>query len=134
MKGLALETVVKWIILLVVAGVVINLIFFFSEDIKRFLEVHMGREGVKAEVIESEEFSTSQLKTFIRACWEKTGETFREDVVCYILRGSVSGVDPTALKNALEPPASVDVSNFDPSKKVTLIRFEDVGNRVIVES
>jgi len=133
MKGLALETVVKWIILIVVAGVVINLLFFFSDEIKNIIWGYT-EEKIKTEDIESNEFSTAQVKAYIRICWGKTGERFQEDFVCYILRGSVINVNPTSLTNAVEPPAYVDISKFNINEDMTIIKFEDVGNKIIVES
>jgi hypothetical protein len=135
MKGLALETVVNWIILLVVAAVVISLVLYFSDEIKMYVENWMkGDEGPKTEIIVSTQFTTAQVKTYMRACWDRTGERFRKDVVCYILKGNVNGVFAGDLTNAVEQPASVDTINFDPSKKVTIIKFKDVGNKIIVES
>lgn len=133
MKGMALETVVKWIILLVVAGVVLNLIFFFSDEITRIVGGFTKQKEPKAEIIESSTFSTSQVKTYIRGCWDRTGETFQEDVVCYILRGDVSGVDPKSLAD-IGYNVTVDTSKFIRTQKVTIIRFQDIGNKIIVES
>ena len=133
MKGLALETVVKWIILIVVTGVVINLLFFFSDEIKRIITGYTEEEEPEVEIIESSEFSASQIKTYMKACWDKTGGSFQEDVVCYILRGSVIDIDPISLES-IDIPATIDLTNFNSSKSVTVIRFEDVGNKIIVES
>lgn len=91
-------------------------------------------EGPKTEIIESNQFLTSQVKTYMRACWDRTGERFKKDVVCYILKGDVSSVNADDLKTAVESPASVDTNNFEQSKSVTIIKFEDVGNKIIVES
>ena len=134
MKGLALESVMQWIILLVVAGVVISLVLYFNDEIKMYVENWFKEKPVKAEIIEANQFSTSQVMTYMRACWDRTGERFKEGVICYILKGSVSNVDSALLTNAVSEPASVDINKFDPSKNVTMIRFEDVGNKIIVES
>ena len=135
MKGLALESIVKWVILLVAAGVIINLLFFFSDEIKRFIRSQMEEgEEPQTEIVEAQAFTTSQVLTYIRACWDKTGERFEKDVICYILKGDMSNVDPALLVTAVEPPATVDVSKFDPTKGVAIIRFEDIGNKIVVES
>lgn len=135
MKGLALETVVKWIILLVVAGVVINLVLFFSDRIVIFIRGFMEPDKTpKTDIIESDQFSTAQVKTYMRACWDKTGERFDMDVICFVLKGDMSGVDKDSLANAADPPASVDVAKFDKSKNMAVVRFEDIGNRIILES
>lgn len=135
MKGMALEVVVKWIILTVVALVVISLVIYFSNEIKQYLKGWMKEKvETKAEIVESQRFSTSQVITYIKACWDKTGEKFEEDMVCYILKGDVSEVNAELLKSALEPPAQVDVSKFDNSKTTTIISFENVGNIIHVVS
>lgn len=134
MRGLALEYVVKWIILLVVALVLINLVIYFSDEIKTFLTNWMEKERPKAEVVEASKFSTAQLITYIKACWDKTGETFKTDVVCFVLKGDVNGVDKNLLLGAVDYPASVDVSGFDTSKKMTLIRFVWGVKKIVVES
>lgn len=135
MKGLALETVVKWIILLVVAGVVINLILFFSDSIVIFIRGFMQPDKTpKTDIIESNQFSTAQVKTYMKACWDRTGERFDEDVICFVLKGDMGNVDKDSLTNAIDSPALVDVSKFDKSKNVAVIRFEDIGNRIILES
>jgi len=135
MKGLALESVVKWIILIVAAGVIINLVFFFYDDIKRFVENWINPTSeFETEIVEADVFSTAQVMTYIRACWDRTGERFKKDVICYILKGDVSGVDVNMLNAAVEAPAQVDTTGFNPTEKTTIIRFEDVGNKIIVES
>jgi hypothetical protein len=135
MKGMALETVVQWIILSVVAAVVIGLVFTFSDDIKRSFEnMFKSDTEVKTDMIESNAFSTAQISTYVKACWEKTGDKFKGDVICYILKGDVSNVDKTVLEISLKSPAQVDVSSFDSSKTGTIIKFEDLGNTIYVES
>lgn len=135
MKGLALEAVVKLIILIVVALVVIGLMIYFSDDIKKFVENLFKEEPEpQAEIVESSKFSTAQIRTYMRACWDKTGEKFRKDVICYILKGDVSEVDTDLLSTAVEAPAQVDLSKFNPLKNVTIIRFQDLGNKIILES
>ncbi len=135
-KGLALETVVKWIIYIVVAGVVINLVFFFYDDVKRYIEtsVFKREKDVQTEKIEQDSFSAVEVRIFVRACWDKTGERYEKDVICYILKGDVSGVDGSDLVGAVDSPAQVDVTEFDNSATSTIIRFEDISNKIIVES
>jgi len=135
MRALALETVVKWIILGAVALIVINLVLFFSEEIKNLVRgTIQPKKSFKTEIIEAEKFSTSQIKVYLRACWDRTGEKFEEDVVCFILKGDMSEVDSSSLEDALEDPASVDISEFDNSKNIAVIRFKSLGNKVVLES
>ena len=135
MKGLALESIAKWVIILVVVGVVVNLLLFFSDEIKRFIKSSFEEKGeVKPEIIEASKFTTSQLIIYIKSCWDKTGEKYEGNAVCYILKGNVSSVDESLLEECLKPPATIDLSKFDKTKNVTIIRFEDIGNRIVVES
>jgi len=136
MKGLALETVVKWIIYIVVAGIVINLVFYFYGDIKRYLKdnVLTKEKGVKTEMEEVGICSNNQLRIYMRSCWDKTGEKYDEDVICYILKGDFSNVDTDQLSTAVEDPASVDLYEFDTSKNSVIIKFEDIGNKIVLES
>lgn len=134
MKGLALETIVRWIILSVVAVVVIGLVIFFSDDIKRIIGDWFNRKDNKTEIVEADSFSTSQVVTYIKSCWGKTGEKFDDDMVCYILKGDVNGVDVGLLSGSLDPPAQVNTEGFETDKDTTIIRFVNLGNIVYVES
>lgn len=135
MKAMALETIVQWLILSVVAMVVIGLVMTFSGDIKNYIKGWLKKDvNTKAEIVESEKFSTSQVITYIKTCWSKTGEDFEDDIVCYILKGDVSAVDKKLLGESLNKPAVVDVSKFKTSEKTTIIRFENIGNIIHVES
>jgi hypothetical protein len=89
---------------------------------------------IKSETDEPIVFSTSQVMTYIRSCWDMTGPNFHEDTKCYILIGDLNGVDKTSLEDALSSPAQVDASKFDPYKSTAIISFEDVGNIVHIES
>ena len=135
MKGatMGLEAVVKWIILIAVAAVVVNLIVFFSDEIKGYIYGFMDNENFEPVVIEVNSFSTSQFMTYIRACWDRTGERFDRDAVCYILKGDMNDVDKSVIQSSLED-ISVDVSRFDKYKGIAVIRFENIGNKIVVES
>lgn len=132
MKGMALEIIAKLMIGVVAVLIVISLIGFYAEQIKDFFNgIFHKNDNSGAEIISSASFSTSQLKTFIMACWDKYGGKYRSKI-CYVLTGDVSGVDSSALINSLESPASVDITKFDNSKKATVIKTMSKG--IIVES
>lgn len=133
--ALSLEYVVKVLILTVVAVVIIGIITTFSSDIqlnikKLFFEDEESKR-VKTEAITST-FTTTQVKNYIKSCWRKTGEDYQEDVICYILKGDLSPVDKTSLRNVDD--INVEVGNFNPDSGVATIKFIDIGNKVIVES
>lgn len=132
MKGaLALEYVVRLIILLVFTAVMIGIIFYFSDEIK-FQVGRLFKEEtvVKTQEIERDSFSTSQVRNYIKSCWLMTGEHYDEDVYCYILKGDLTGVDEAAL--GVEG-VTVEV-NADFSKGILMIKFEDIGDKILVEN
>ncbi len=133
MKGdLALDTVVSWIILLVVAMVVIGIIFHFSEQAKQTLTTD-SEKHLETEYFESDLFSESQIKTYLQLCWAKTGENFNKDFICYILKGDMSSVDPANLEGEYEG-YRVIAEEFNTSIPIATIMFEDVGNKVIIKN
>jgi len=135
MKGMALEMVIKWIILSVVALVVIGVVMFFADEIKEYVKEMFGNnKDVQTEKIVAAKFSTSQIKTYIQSCWDKTGDKYKDDVICYILKGDVSDVDVDVLQNSLGNQDLVDLVDFDPSITTTTIRFVNIGNTIYVES
>ena len=130
-KGdLALDTVVGWVILLVVAGVVIGLSFGFSDQIKEMLNIGSEEKFHESEYLESVSFSESQVGTYIEICWSKTGERFAKDFQCYILNGDISAVNPANLAGIYD--GYVVESSFDNTKGILIIRFEDIGNKIIL--
>ncbi|RLI99492.1 MAG: hypothetical protein DRP06_03350 [Candidatus Aenigmatarchaeota archaeon] len=127
---LALDTVVGWIILLVVAGVVIGLIFGFSDQIAEMLNINNEEKSHDTEYMTSASFSESQVKTYIEICWSKTGERFAKDFTCYTLDGDISTVNPATIAGTYD--GYVVESSFDNTKGILIIRFEDIGNKIIL--
>lgn len=118
-----------------IALVAIGMIFFFSGSIREFLNnlFNPGGGTNGGEIIESSSFSVSQVKTFIKACWDKYQNVpYQKTVVCYVLKGDVSGVDPNSLPDALGPGKPVDITSFDNTKSMTIIK--NTGNKILVES
>jgi hypothetical protein len=133
MKGdLALDTIINWIILLVVAGVVIGIIFYYSDEIKGSLSSLSEKENPETELFEAEYFSESQVNTYIELCWAKTGEKFNKDFMCYILKGDLSSITPSELEGEFD--GYKVIADFNNSRKILVIRFEDIGNKIIVEN
>lgn len=130
MKGFALETIFKFLIVFVAAIVAITLIIFYSDQIKSYLySVTHGDQQFITERVESENFSTSQVRTYIMSCWDKFGKSGK-NVICYALLGNVSSVDTSVLIDSLDPPNVVDVSRFNQSSNITIIKRVDNGVRV----
>ena len=131
MKGdLALDTVVGWVILLVVAGVVIGLIFGFSDQIAEMLSIESEEKAHATEYMTSTSFSESQVRTYIEICWSKTGERFAKDFRCYILDGDISALNSGVLAGTYDGYAVE--ANFDNTKGILVIMFEDIGNKIIL--
>jgi hypothetical protein len=132
LKGLALEIAFKWVILSAVGLVIIGMILFFSGNIRDFLKnLFQGNETNGAVVMESSSFSTSQIRTFIKACWDRYGSS-RAGAICYALKGSVNNVDINSLVDALGSEGIVDITKFDNTKNTTVIK--SAGKTILVES
>ncbi len=129
---LALDTVVGWIVLLVVAGVVIGLIFSFSDQIAEMLNINSEEKSHDTEYVTSASFSESQIKTYIEICWSKTGERFTKDFVCYVLNGNMSSVNPVALSGNYGD-YTVEAT-FDNTQGMVMIMFKDIGNKIILKN
>lgn len=139
MKGLALEYVIQWIILLAVAMVVISMITYFSGDIKRFLKRQTEETRVEPREIRKEFFSSGEILAYAYACWDKTGERFREDVTCFYLFGDFSNVDKDwilqqFLQRYPEGKPRIDLGSFDTSKEYAKIKFRELDCAIVVEN
>ncbi len=133
MKGdLALDMVVGWIILLVVAGVVIGIIFYYADEIKGAFSSLSEEKNPEAEYFKAESFSDSQIKTYIELCWSKTGEKFNKDFICYVLKGDISSIKPSDLEGDFEGYRVI--TDFNNSKAILTIMFEDIGNKIIIKN
>ncbi len=130
MAELALEYIVKIIILIVAAIVIISLILTFQQDIMRWWGGITGPDSKnppKAEVIERDSFTDREVASFIAACWsEHQGST--EDAECYFLlgktAGSFAGVTQTGITNSLS-------QNIITSDKV-VFEFTTIGNALAI--
>jgi len=121
-----METIFKWVIVLVAGMVAIAMILFFSENIRDFLSnLFQGNKTKGAILIESSSFSTSQLNTFVKACWDKYHEKLDiKEIVCYVLKGDVAFVDSSYL--------NADTSKFDNFKNTTIVK--SVRGQIVMES
>jgi len=139
MRGLALEYVVQWIILLTVAMVVISMFIYFSEDIKRFLRKQTKEVRIEAREIEKEYFSSGEILAYAFSCWDKTGENYKEDAACFYLFGNFSKVDKSwvyeqFLERYPEGKPRLDLATFDTSKNYAKIKFRRLDFAIVVEN
>jgi hypothetical protein len=139
MKGLALEYVVKWIILLAVAMVVISMVIYFSNNIKIFLAKQTKETKVEPKEINKEYFSSGEILTYALSCWDKTGEKYREDVTCFYLFGNFTNVDKDWIlfkfyERYPEGKPKIVLDNFDTSKNYAKIKFREVDLAIVVEN
>jgi len=133
LKGMAIELIFKWIILVVMLLIAIGLIIYFSNNIKEFLNnFFQNKEPQGGIVVDSPTFSSSQLKTYIKACWDKYGNKTYSETICYILKGNVNGVDPSSLTSTLQSSDLVDTTKFNNQNSLTVVK--DTGRKIAVES
>ncbi len=133
MKGaMELEYVVKMVILTVVVAVVISILLYFQEDIKHKIHGFSNEnKEVEPRFIKGN-FTTIQIQNYIESCWSLTGELYHKNAVCYILEGNFSDVDKDVLNNL--KCCRINLTNFNTSKPVATIKFQDLGNIIYVES
>jgi diphthamide synthase subunit DPH2 len=139
MKGLALEYVVKWIILLSVALIVISLMVYFSDYIKRWLKGQTSEGKVEVREITKDYFSSGEILAYALSCWDKTGEKYREDAICYILKGDFSNVDTYWIEDEFvkrypTSPPSIDIQNFDTTKDIVIIKFREFDKTIVISN
>jgi len=134
-KGLALEYIVKFIIMLTAAAIVIMLMWNFYNDIKGNSIIDGDNKvSVKTELVESS-FTSQSVAKYIKSCWGMTGSNYDGDIVCYILKGSFFGATPASVLNAvpedLKRNVVIEVESFAYVTSV-IIEFKDLGNKIIV--
>ena len=134
MKGdLALDTTVSWLILLVMAVVVIGIIFNYGSAAGGMMEIE-DKNQPEAQYFEYDVVSESQMETFIQSCWAKTGEDFNKDgFICFVIKGDMSSISAKNLEGEFDG-YEVVMDEFDNSKTIATVMFEDVGNKVIVRN
>jgi len=139
MRGLALDYIVQWIILLTVAMVIITMIIYFSDDIKRFIKRQTEDSSVQPKEIIKQNFSSGEILAYAYSCWDKTGEKYREDVVCFYLFGNFTNVDKNWIFNQFsrrypDGKPRIDLTSFDTSKEYAKIRFRRIDLAIVVEN
>lgn len=130
MAELALEYIVKIIILLVAAVVIISLILTFQQDILRWWTGITGdkdKPSTEPQVIKKDTFTEREIASFIAGCWSANkGST--KDAECYFLLGnnlnSFAGVTQQGIQNSLS-------QNIIPSDKV-IFEFTTIGNALVI--
>ena len=113
--------------------IAIGLIFFFRDNITKFFANFFNTDQTDGgRVVNSTSFSESQVKTFIKACWDKYNSTHINEVLCYVLQGDVRNVQPDSLLTALDSKDLVDITKFNNQIAVTFIK--STGRKILVES
>src|SRR3989338_8561544 len=101
MAEFALEYVVKITILIVAAVVIIGLILTFQEDILNMWPTTPTTVPPKAQVIEKDSFTDSEVASFIAGCWS-TNQGSTKDTECYFLLGGFTGVTKAGIVRSEE--------------------------------
>ena len=140
MAQLALEYIIRLIILVVVALVIISLILTFQQNIVTFWDGFANPPTTfpNAVVIERTSFTSTGVANFIEGCWS-SNEGSQEDNECYFLLGDVSTVDPLTVISSINPdiiaPNKVvfDVTSMTDALIISYDNYRgDVGSAAIV--
>ena len=140
MTQLALDYIVRILILAVVATVIILTIINFSDEIKTAINKWLFKEEKKIDFPKTEEkeaFSSGEIAKYIQSCYsamESLPEIDQKDTICYILlakRGfsansrEILNLLSEELRNRTEI-----IANF--SKSYVKIEFKDIGDKILV--
>jgi hypothetical protein len=144
MKGdLALDMIVKFLIILVVAGVVIGLFMMFSSDskdaVKNMFAPNNTKETGFPKTIQQNSFSSGEVANYIDSCYSKMSAipaTQQKDITCYVLMANSAFsnfVTSSAITGALSADARPRTSfNTTFGRDYLKINFIDIGDRIIV--
>lgn len=141
---MALDMVVKFVIILVVAAIVISLFIGFSEDAKDALRcLFFGcNEGVLSDFprpISKSSFSSGEIASFIESCYEtmsRVPEVNQSDTICYILMAD-SEMGSSANADDIRKYVSADIRdkiifNTSLSKEYVRVEFRELGDEIII--
>lgn len=144
MKGdLALDMIVKFLIILVVAGVVIGLFMMFASDskgaVKNMFAPNNTKETGFPKTIQQNSFSSGEVANYIESCYSKMSAipaTEQKDITCYVLMANSpfsNFVTSSSVMNAMSSdvrPRTTFNTAFD--KDYLKISFVDLGDKIVV--
>jgi hypothetical protein len=131
MRGdMALSTIAKWFVLLVVLGIGIVLMTDFSHNAKNYLGDSTDPK-YNTTMVQANSFSDSQIKLYIKSCETRIGERTDEDFSCYLLEGDMSGINPKNLTDSsLNYP--LDTSSFNTKNPIAEIKYDHIFKKIII--
>lgn len=140
MSQLALDYIVRILILVVAAAIIILAIINFYDDIKIAISSWIFPKKEKVEfpkTITKDSFSSGEIANYIVSCYSvmiSVPEAEQKDVVCYVLlsrRGfSASSRDIlSAIPRDISPNVEINASL---NKDYVKIEFKDIKNKVLV--
>jgi hypothetical protein len=139
---MALDVVVKFVIILVVAAIVIGLFIRFSDDAKRGVSDMFDDKKLEVDfpqTVEQGHYTPGSIAQFIESCYDtmtEVPEVEQKDIVCYVLMADsqFSGfVSEPAIRGATRGRVAQNlVFQTDLSKTHLKIEFKDLGDKIIV--
>ncbi|MEM7816391.1 MAG: hypothetical protein QXZ20_00590 [Candidatus Aenigmatarchaeota archaeon] len=140
MAQLALEYIVRILILTVVAAIVILTIINFYDDIKVAISNWLFPKKDKVEfpkTITKDSFSSAEIANYIVSCHStiiSIPETEQKDMVCYVLL-SRSGFSVSSTEILASIPADIKPNveiRASFKKDYVKIEFRDINNKILV--
>lgn len=128
----SVETIGKWVLLLVILGIGIQFIINLSHDTSKYTQ-DISKENYNTSIVESESFSTSQIVLYMRSCASKSSENSDEDFTCYILKGDMSSVNNTEVASSLLE-YDIDISDFSNQKEIASIEYDHITKTVYLKN
>jgi len=141
---LALEYVVRLMILLVVVAVVVSLILNFKDEIRVMVKKVFGTVESPSKpdfpkiIDDKKTFNPGEISTYVEDCYStmtSLPEDKQEDIVCYVLIPKEGfSTTKTQLENVISGSSIKDKvyinPNLDLGKSFIKIQYQDVGNMI----
>jgi hypothetical protein len=129
----SVETVGKWILLLVILAIGLQLIFNFSDRTNDYTK-DIGKEKYEAEIIASDTpFTQAQMSLYVRSCFMRSKDSPNDKNVCYILEGEMNQIDKSGLEAELSE-YKLDASGFNRERSAAVIEYDPIKKRIVLKN
>jgi hypothetical protein len=133
MKGdMDINKVAEFLVLMVILAIGIGLITLYSQNSKDYLG-GISNEKYNTSMVQAESFSDSQIKLYIRSCWQKVQDKKDVDFVCYILEGDMGRINKSNLSDSGQE-YKLDVSGFRTNSPIASISYNHMANAIEIKN
>lgn len=135
--SLAMEYIIRLMIMLVVLIVVIALIYTFYGDIgnwwcKTIGSCDVGPDQGKTIVLRQALFTGRDVAKYVDSCWLMTGKEYSGNFVCYVLQGEFEVLPDEVQYHLRSFPKDRLTVETDFRGDSAVITFIDLGNNITI--